>query len=209
MMSLLEEVEEPIYETPFIWIYREPKVGVRYVAGVDVGEGVGEDDSTLTILGREGMQSEVVAVICSNAIGTDLFAYEVDKLCRRYFNPLLCVENNSLGDSVLKKLLELGYPRLYYEQKEMKKGVRKPGIATTGFNRTVNINELGQNIANGSVITRCKPQLLQMLEFHWDFDHKPARPEGGKHDDLVMSFVIANQMLKHQYSVLPEAVIYT
>ena len=205
MFQLLRDVEEPIYEKPYLWIYREPKVGIRYVAGVDVGEGIGGDYSTLTIIGREGMQGEVVAVINTNIITTDIFAYEVDRLCRRYFNALLGVENNSLGLAVINKLLDLQYPRLYHGGKEKKKA----GVTTTAFDRTTHLVELAENIKNGSLVTKCKTQVLQMIDYIWKIDEKRTRPEGGKHDDLVISFMIANQMLKHQYNVVPEAVIYT
>jgi len=206
LFRLLNNVEEPLETTSTgVMIYREPKVGIRYVAGVDVGEGIGEDYSTLTILGREGLQAEVAAVINTNTISTDIFAYEVDKLCRKYFNATLGVENNSLGLAVINKLLELRYPNLYYGDM----GKKKAGLTTTSSNRTTYLQELAENIRNGSVITKCKPQVLQMIDFIWKLTDKGARPEGGKHDDLVISFSIANQMLKHQYTVAVNPVIYT
>jgi len=198
LYRLLDRVEEPLETTSMgVMIYREPKVGVRYVAGVDVGMGIGEDYSTLTILGREGLQAEVAAVINTNIISTDIFAFEVDKLCRKYFNAILAVESNSLGEAVLNKLKDLRYPNLYYEDKAKSRA----GMTTTQSNRTTYLSELAENIKNGSMITRCKLQVLQLVDFIWKLVGKTWRPEGLKHDDLVMSFSIANQMLKHQHVI--------
>ena len=101
----------------FIYIFSEPRVGVRYGAGGDVGEGVGLDYDCLSILGKEGGMSWLAAVIYTNKLATDLFAYEADKLCREYFDCLLGVENNGLGVAVLIKLAELGYPNLLSAEK--------------------------------------------------------------------------------------------
>ena len=68
----------------FIHVLHPPVVGTQYAAGIDVGEGVGLDYSALSIVGKRGLSSEVVAVIYSNKVGTDSFAFECDRLCRSY-----------------------------------------------------------------------------------------------------------------------------
>ena len=186
---------DPETRQGFIYILYPPRVGTLYVAGADVGEGVGLDYSCLTIIGKEGLNSEVVAVIYTNTLATDLFAYESDKLCREYFDCLLAVENNSLGVAVTNKLLELNYPNLYYSDKEKKKvgwntGDRSKHTATT---------ELVQVVDNGSLVTKFKPQIKEMMEYQWvakNNVYKPL-PTGKTHGDTVISLMIANQMLKN------------
>jgi len=174
----------------FIHILCPPRVGIPYAAGVDVGEGVGLDYSVLTIVGKEGLSSEVVALIYTNELATDLFAYECDKLCREYFNLLLAVENNAIGVAVMNKLVELGYPNLYYSDDKR----QKAGWTTGEKNKYTATVELVQVINNGSLITKFRPQIKEMMEYQW-VNGKPV-PTGKTHGDTVISLMLANQMLK-------------
>ena len=189
--KLWYNVTEPEIRQGFIYILCPPRVGVQYVGGVDVGEGVGLDYSSLTIVGKEGLTSEVVAKIYTNTLATDLFAYECDKLCREYFDALLCVENNSLGIAVTNKLLELGYPNLYYS--DVEKG--KVGWTTGERNKQIGIIELVQAVDNSSLVTKFKPQVKEMMEYQW-VNGKPV-PTGKTHGDTVISLMLANAMLKN------------
>jgi len=207
---LWDNAEEPIDKRAGgIYILQPPKVGIRYVGGVDVAKGVRKDFSSLTIIGKEGIDAEVVAVINTNDTSTDMFAYQVDKLCREYFNPLLAVENNGIAEAVLNKLRDLHYPRIYDESKDGK----SPGVATTAGAmsnfRLTNLVELGENIRNRSVRTKFKPQIQQMMEFYWKEGVVRDRPEGKGHDDMVFSLMFANLMLKHARGPVAATVVYT
>ena len=186
---------EPETRQGFIHILYPPRVGTQYVAGVDVGEGVGLDYSCLTIVGKQGLNSEVAAVIYTNTLATDLFAYECDKLCREYFDCLLGVENNAIGVAVINKLLELGYPRLYYS--DTKK--QKAGWTTGEKNKYTAIVALIDAINNGSLVTRFKPQVKEMMEYQWAMNKGRYRPTptGKTHGDTVISLMLANEMLKY------------
>ena len=188
--KLWENAVEPEVKQGFIYILCPPRVGIQYVAGVDVGEGVGLDYSSLSIVGKQGLSSEVVAKIYTNQLATDLFAYETDKLCREYFNCLLAVENNSLGVAVTNKLVELGYPNLFYSDSEK----RKVGWTTGEKNKQLALIELVQSINDGSLTTRFRPQIKELMEYQW-VNGKPM-PTGQTHGDTVISLMIANQMLK-------------
>ncbi len=201
--GLWENITEPIETRQgFIHIFSKPRVGVTYVAGGDVGEGVGLDYSSLTILGKEGLKSEVVAKIYTNTLATDLYAYEIDKLCREYFDCLLGVENNGLGVAVLNKLKELNYPKLYSSEAEKKRenrkeitGTEKAGWTTGEKNKQTGIVELVESINDGSLTTPFKPQIKEMMEYQW-VNSKPV-PTGATHGDTVISLMLANQMLKN------------
>lgn len=191
--KLLNETVESETERGYIHIIHPPEVGVRYVGAGDVGEGVGLDYSAFNIIGTKGMQSEVCAVIHSNEIKTDIYAYEIYKLCEQYFFPLIGIENNTLGVAVLNKLVELGYPRLY-STKDKKGNVKKLGWTTSGMSRQTSLIELSTAIDNGSLITKYRPQVLELMSFY--FDEGKAQAAKGSHDDLVMSLMIANQLIK-------------
>lgn len=188
--KLWENVTDPETRQGFIYILCPPRVGTQYVGGVDVGEGVGLDYSCLTIVGKQGLSSEVVAVIYTNKVATDLFAYECDKLCREYLDCLLAVENNAIGVAVLNKLQELNYPNLYYSDDKR----QKVGWTTGEKNKQTAIIELIQSVNDGGLTTRFKPQVKEMMEYQW-VNGKPV-PTGATHGDTVISLMLANQMLK-------------
>jgi len=171
---------EPEIRQGFIYILCPPRVGTQYVAGVDVGEGVGLDYSCLSIVGKEGLNSEVVATIYSNTVGTDSFAFEVDRLCREYLNPLLVVDNIGIGRAVIDKLQQLGYPRLYYPDVEKKKA----GWSLTRPNKRELAVKLVERINNGSLITRWKPQIKELMEYQWIKGY--PEPTGKTHGDTVI-----------------------
>ena len=66
-----EAIKEEEIRQGVIHIYHRPKVGVQYIAGVDMAEGRGGDYSVTWIEGRDGLQRELVAVIHSNHVLPD------------------------------------------------------------------------------------------------------------------------------------------
>jgi hypothetical protein len=175
----VKEVREGI-----IHIFQSVRVGVSYGAGVDVGEGVGLDYSCLSIVGKEGLNSEVVAVIYSNQIGTDAFAFEVDKLCREYNTPLLNVDNIGIGRAVVDKLQQLGYPRLYYQDEKR----QKAGWSLTRPNKRELLVKLVERINNGSLITRFMPQVQELMEYQWVNGYPEST--GKTHGDTVIPLML-------------------
>jgi len=177
----------------FIHIFSRPRVGVKYVAGLDVGEGVGLHYSCLAIIGKDGLQSEVAAVIYSNTVGTDAFAYEADKLCREYFEPLLNFDNIGIGRAVADKLHELGYTNLYNAKRGDVKG--KDGWAFNRNNRRELMVKLIEAINNGSLKTKFKPQVKELMEQQWVNGYSEAT--GKTHGDSVDALMLGLEMLKH------------
>ncbi len=194
----------------FIYIFTPARVGVRYAAGVDVGEGVGLDYDSLSILGKEGGMSWLAAQIYTNKLATDLFAFEIDKLCAEYYDPLLAVENNSIGNAVLNKLSELGRRNMFSSEVNRKTraggkitGVEKLGWTTGESNKYTATVELIQSIDDGSLTTKFKPQVKEMMEYQWvvvNGKNKPT-PTGATHGDTVISLMLAHQMLKRVRTV--------
>ena len=187
--ELWENRELPEAENGCIYILHPPRVGTRYVAAIDVGEGVGLDYSCLSIVGKYGLQAEVCAVIYSNVLGTAEFAFECDRLCRKYNNPLLVIDNIGIGRAVIDKLVELGYPNLYYG--DTKKS--KIGWALTRPNKRELVVKLVESVNDGSLVTRFKPQIKEMMEYQWINAY--PEPTGKTHGDTVITLMLANQML--------------
>ena len=183
-------MDNPDIEQGFIYILYPPRVGTQYVAGVDVGEGVGLDYSCTTVVGKNGMDSEVVAVIYTNTLGTDSFAFETDRLCRKYLNAKICLDNIGIGKAVADKLEQLGYPNLY------RSGAKdKIGWSLTRPNKRDLAVKLIEAVNNGSLTTRFKPQVSELMEYQWIKGY--PEPTGKTHGDTVISLMFANEMLKH------------
>ena len=196
MDKLWNNATEPETRQGFIHILCPPVVGTLYVAGVDVGEGLGQDYSVTTIIGKQGLMSEVAAVIWTNTLGTDAFAYETDRLCRDYFNPPLVVDNIGIGRAVVDGLVKLGYPHLYSQEAEAKlkrgasiTGGEKVGFALTRPNKRELVMKLVERINNGSLITRFKPMIKELMEYQLVNGY--PEPTGRTHGDTIISLMLA------------------
>jgi len=164
--------------------------GVKYVAGADVASGHGSDYSVLSIIGTKGLSSEVVAVIRSKHLTTSEFAREIYRVCETYNFPLLAIERNAMGVSVVDELIEMKYPRLYYKDDNARKN-GKPGVTTGQSARQRGPNETGENwiwalataIDSGALKTYFPPQIEELSDFYW-IDGK-AQARKGLNDDCV------------------------
>ena len=183
--------------------------GWRYVAGADVASGHGADFSVLSIIGQKGLDSKVVRVIRSKDLTTYEFAQEIYRACEDYNFPLLAVERNAMGVSVVDDLVRMRYPRLYFkDENAMKKG--KPGVDTGQNARMQGPSEEGEKwiwklaeaVNGGTLKTTFAPQVAELQDFYW-IDGK-AQARG--HDDTVMSLAIANLLLTktRTYGTMPK-----
>ena len=185
----------------FIHILVPPRVGLQYVAGIDVGEGVGLDYSCLSIIGKQGFYSEVMAVIYSNTIGTDAFAFECDRLLEEYFNPKVVIDNIGIGKAVIDKMMELGTKNIYYQDNKK----QKAGWALTKLNKRELAVKLIERVNNGSLVTKFKPQVKEMMEYQWIKGY--PEPTGRTHGDTVITLLLACAVLDQTRSS-EKAVIY-
>ena len=198
--QLWNNATEPEIRQGFIYILCPKRVGVQDVAMVDVGEGLGQDWSVLTIIGKQGLMSEVAAVIYTNTLGTDSFAFEVNELCKEYFTPLLVLDNIGVGRAVADKLVELGYPNLFSGEAENKRkkgidvtGKEKVGFALTRPNKRELLVKLVERINDGSLITRFKPMVKELMEYQWVNGY--PEPTGKTHGDTVITLILAELVI--------------
>ncbi|MCJ7458359.1 MAG: terminase family protein, partial [candidate division Zixibacteria bacterium] len=118
-----EALKEEEIRQGVIHIYHRPKVGVQYIAGVDMAEGRGGDYSVLWIEGRDGLSRELVAVIHSNHILPDTFSYMSYELLKEYFSPKVIGGADAFGTRFLEDLVVHGYDRgkIYSSDKKREK----------------------------------------------------------------------------------------
>jgi hypothetical protein len=93
-------------------IWKDALGGEKYVIGVDVAAGMAKGDYSVAAV-INTRRNEYVACL-RGRIPPDLFAMELYRLAMRYNTAQVGVERASHGHSVLKTLLEMNYPNLYY-----------------------------------------------------------------------------------------------
>ena len=183
---LLESREPDEIRQGAINIYHPPKFGTQYIAGADLAEGRGGDYSVLWIEGKDGLDRELCAVIHSNHINPDTFAYMSYQLLLEYFSPLVIGGADAFGVTFLKYLVDLTYPKEKIYCSDKKK--EKLGYQETAYTQQKDILDLEMALRKGLKI-RFKPALLELSAYQWK-DTKgndKAEPAEGAHNDLVMA----------------------
>jgi len=192
LSDMLLKVSEPLeVRQGAINIYQRSKVGTHYIAGVDIAEGRGGDYSVLYIEGQEGLQRGLVAVIYSNQISVDLFAYMSYELLTEYFNPTVIGGADAFGNTFLNYLVNLGYSkdRIYSSDKKKE----KLGYQETEYTQQKDVLELERTIRAGLKVP-FKPAVLEMFAYQWadEKGKSKAEPAKGAHNDIIMAMVKSN-----------------
>jgi hypothetical protein len=191
-------VKEPKYRTGFdrnFWIWEEFDPSCSYVMGVDVARGDGADSSTFHILKTETM--EIIAEYQGKPT-PDLYANMLNQVGREYGDAMLVVENNSIGYTVIDKLIEAGYPNLYYSVKSTHEYIDQyqgenmngtiAGFSTTSKTRPLIVAKLEEFMRNKLITTYSSRLANELRTFIW---HR-GKPQSmrGYNDDLVMALAI-------------------
>jgi len=129
---------------------------------------------------------------------TDLFARILFDAGKEYGNAMLVVENNNIGFSVLEKLIDAGYPNLYYSTKGTHQYVEQyeaeqisnsiPGFTTSQKTRPLIVAKLEEFVRNELITINSERTYQELKTFVW----RNGRPEAQRsyNDDLVMSLAI-------------------
>lgn len=97
-----------------------------YLACGDCGEGTGGDDSVLYIFDITYFNKiKLCAKFSNNRISTLEFAYIIYNVCKKYYNPWLAIERNTIGSALLEALCTTVYN---YENVISLNKHNKPGI---------------------------------------------------------------------------------
>ena len=189
---------EPKHQTGFdrnFWIWQEREVDAKYLLVGDVARGDGNDYSVFHVFKTDTM--EQVAEYRGKPT-TDLFARILFDAGKEYGDAMLIVENNNIGFSVLEKLIDAGYPNIYYSTKGTHEYVEQyraesisnaiPGFTTSQKTRPLIVAKLEEFIRNDLITLNSSRSFQELKTFVW----KNGRPEAqrGYNDDLVMSLAI-------------------
>lgn len=178
-----------------IKVYETPKVGKRYYAGVDTGEGVGNDYSVIEIINSDGFQCLEFA---SNKIKPYEFADLVRAIGLYYNYANLCIEKASAGHTVVSKLYDSDnrYINLYKSKTYDNKGKqrKKAGFENTTKSRPILISRFQEMFDRGEVLINSKELLSEMKAFQVD-DNGKTQGVSGSHDDRVLAFAMSLESL--------------
>jgi hypothetical protein len=112
---------------------------------------------------------------------------------------MVVVENNNIGFSVLEKLIDAGYPNLYYSTKGTHEYLEQyeaenvsnsvPGFTTSQKSRPLIVAKLEEFVRNELITINSNRTYQELKTFVW----RNGRPEAQRsyNDDLVMSLAIA------------------
>ena len=199
MEWILSNVREPKHKTGFdrnFWLWEEYEPTCNYLIAADVARGDGEDSSTFHILKLETMD------IIGEYVGKptpDLYANMLNQVGREFGNTMIVVENNSIGYTVIDKLVEYEYPNIYYSIKSTHEYIDQhlgehannavAGFSTTSKTRPLIIAKLEEFIRNKLIKTYSSRLANEFRTFIW----KNGKPQAMRsyNDDLVMSLAIA------------------
>ena len=194
----LEKAIAPEYRTGHdrnYWIWKRYDPSKPYMVSADVARGDGKDNSAFHVFELESM--EVVAEYVGKPSPDD-FADILANVCAEYGNPMLVIENNNIGFSVLKKMIDKEYPNVYYSTKGDHRYVDPitaqwqsnviPGFVTSSKTRPLIIAKMEEFMRNKLIKINSNRLLSEMKTFVW----QTGRPQAMRsyNDDLVMSFAI-------------------
>lgn len=177
------------------FIYKNVVSDSKYFIGVDSGEGIGQDYSTVVVFNQDG---EEMAMFKNNKIKPFQFS-EVVNLIGHYFNKaLLVVERASAGHTIIEKLrYEYSYMNMLkyktYDARGRKK--TKVGFETSSKSKGLIINNLREMFDTEQIVINSREILEEMKVFVVN-DKGNMGAMSGYHDDLVMACAMALEGLR-------------
>lgn len=189
-------------------IFEMPKSGVPYVIGVDTAEGSG-NDSTVAWVMRNDTKKQV-AIMRSNALDSDLAAYQIYCLGMFYNEALVGVENNK-STSITAMIKKCNYPNMYKRtdlgDKTYDNIYQLYGVKTTSITKPI-MKDIALEICRDSNYTNVYDYqtLTEMESFVYELsdrsDAVKIRGAGQKHDDCVMAMLITYYIANQQTTLV-------
>jgi hypothetical protein len=161
----------------------------------DVARGDGQDYSVFHIFKLETM--EIIAEY-QGKTPPDMFSTVLADAGREYGNCMIVVENNSVGFTVLDKLIEMQYPNIYHSIKSSHQYVDQyeaeqrsgavPGFTTSSKTRPLVVAKFEEFIRNKLLTVYSKRLHNELATFVWN----NGKPEAMRsyNDDLIMACAI-------------------
>lgn len=199
--NTIEFVED---KTGPIRIYEDRQPGYPYVIGGDT-KGEGKDYYSGT--GINNVTGNRCFTLHMQLSESKPFTWQMYCLGRYYNNALIGIEMN-FNTAPIEELERLRYPRQYTRQKYddfTKSYQKKYGWKTDGNTRPLIIDKEVDMIENHIELFNDVEMLRECLTFVYDDKGRPdAMP--GKHDDILLSDMVANEIRPQQrFTVLEES----
>jgi len=193
-----------IFEKPIKQISGTPIKDHLYVLSVDVAEGKEQDYSAISVFDITQVPFKQVATFYNDGINNIEYPYVINQLGMYYNTAHVLIENNSIGDGVVKDL----WHTLEYEnivnlnlnsQSKLKEGkYYELGIRTTKRTKKQGAEYMKFLIESGKLII-LDPQAYDEL---YHFILHPIKytygAEAGYHDDLTMTVLNFSYLAKTQ-----------
>lgn len=198
-------------------VYREAKKNELCFIGADISTGRATDYSAFSCMNTKG---EELASF-KGRVPPNVLANLMMKTGKRFNWAMLGPEANDIGEAVVSKIQDEGYPHLYHHTALVKqkgdkrpKEEKRPGWITTTKLRPIIINELEEDIRLDKVIIRDPEFTREAYTFIYDSNNKPiAMGKGNKNtddealeedtysDDAIMAKSITNHMRKKRFNI--------
>jgi len=211
-----QNVRQPKYVTGVedeFWMWDEPIEGHKYIMGVDVSRGDGEDASTIVIIDFTTMEQvfEYKAMIQPDLLAQHVYDYG------NMYNAYTVVDiAGGMGVSTVLKLIEMNYSQklLHYDKptgkilpnkarlNRVKNKEKMPGFNANGV-RLPMIANLEKVLREDAIKVRSRRLISEMKTFIY----KNGRPDhqDGYHDDLLMALGMALWVLEYSFKNLKKA----
>lgn len=201
-----------LFDTLVIFEHPRKRGARRYVLGVDVGDGIGQDRSVIAVhrMGTIEEPEEQVALYVTDALSPQALAFYVDAIGRLYtdddgYEALVAIECNNHGLSTQDTLqLHMAYQHLsrweYLDALDPKgRYSSKAGWVTTTRTRPMLLDKLYHSLTTIDPVTHqtelvVHSRLLidELRDFSTETTLAEAAASRGAHDDVVMATAIAH-----------------
>jgi hypothetical protein len=183
-------------------IWTPPRKGHLYTAGVDIGRGVGRDNSVIHISDRlDGTVGEQVAEFAYNLLNEVSFAHIAVMLCRMYNDAFMVPENNASVGFINAVTQAIKYTKLFMEQSQDKVGGSSTPTMTYGYytktqaKKDTFLQQLRDDIRLGNYRIYSSSTLDEMRTYKFDDPDNPrsaTNARSGCKDDRVIAAALAN-----------------
>lgn len=181
-------------------VWEIPKIGMKYVLGCDLSEGLGgnRDYSTIFVMDKDGRQ---VAEFASNKIKPYQMADIIDAMGRWYNKGLLVVEKASGGHSCIERLrYEKNYMNMYKYKSydEFKRTIWQVGFDTNAKSKSLAVNDMREWFDKGLIDIQSNELLEEMKVFVAE-NNGAFNAIVGCHDDRISSCWLAIEGAKNGF----------
>lgn len=189
-------------------LFKEPEINGYYIISADIAEGKEHGDFNAAQVYKFKTREQVAEM--NLKCDPDQFAFKLNQLGRYYNTAFIIPELNNPGHSVVSLLHNYyNYPKLYREEVEDNAMVtdfsETIGFRTNKSSKENLITLAKRSIRLGAVRVNSPECIEQLLAYERNMTGQATAPKG-KHDDLVIAFMLANFILfSDNYNYLAKA----